>query len=61
MSGSEAAISPAARHRHLPLVGLMRGTVALPGDDGWDEARSAFNLHTDRFAYSTHIEIGNHD
>lgn len=42
MSGTET--SPAARH----LAGRLRGDVALPGDPGWDEARSAFNLLVDQ-------------
>src|SRR4051812_34436158 len=33
---------------HLPLADAIAGAVVLPGDPGWDEARSAFNLLLDQ-------------
>ena len=33
---------------HSPLSEALTGTVVLPGDPGWDEARSAFNLLLDQ-------------
>src|SRR3954452_23677839 len=33
---------------HSPLADRLRGPVVLPGDPGWDDARSAFNLLLDQ-------------
>ena len=33
---------------HSPLAEALTGPVALPGDPGWDDARSAFNLLLDQ-------------
>jgi FAD/FMN-containing dehydrogenase len=33
---------------HLPLADALTGDVILPGDRGWDDARSAFNLLLDQ-------------
>ena len=33
---------------HFPLAEALTGPVALPGDPGWDDARSAFNLLLDQ-------------
>ena len=33
---------------HFPLADRLAGTVVLPGDPGWDDARSAFNLLLDQ-------------
>jgi FAD/FMN-containing dehydrogenase len=33
---------------HLPLADAITGTVVLPGEAGWDEARSSFNLLLDQ-------------
>jgi hypothetical protein len=42
---------------HLSLTDVITGTVVLPGDPGWDEARSSFNLlldqHPAAIAYPT--------
>src|SRR4051812_11597815 len=32
---------------HSPLAEVLAGTVRVPGDPGWDDARSAFNLLLD--------------
>src|SRR4051794_18966849 len=33
---------------HSPLAEALTGAVVLPGDGGWDDARSAFNLLLDQ-------------
>src|SRR3954471_4838138 len=33
---------------HSPLAEALTGSVVLPGDPGWDDARSAFNLLLDQ-------------
>jgi hypothetical protein len=33
---------------HFPLADVLTGQVVLPGDSGWDDARSAFNLLLDQ-------------
>jgi hypothetical protein len=33
---------------HIPLTDALTGTVVLPGDPAWDDARSAFNLLLDQ-------------
>ncbi len=33
---------------NTPLTDALTGAVVLPGDPGWDDARSAFNLLLDQ-------------
>ena len=33
---------------HIELADALTGAVVLPGDPGWDDARSAFNLLLDQ-------------
>src|SRR4051794_10835470 len=46
---------------HSPLAEALTGDVVLPGDPGWDDARSAFNLLLDQHPAAVAFPADAHD